>query len=92
MIDQLLQIINEQRCKVPFHNWYNYNQECQSYIDEIIQSPGRFQELTDKLWQRIQFYQSFFRPSLPPLLCRFHNESNEQYINRIYEKGGYHAW
>ena len=87
--EELQRIVLAERRAVPQCNWKNYDTETRDYIDAILAEPERFEELSAKLWQRIQRFKQVDLSHIPPVLLRRRNETAREWINRCYNAGGY---
>ena len=79
------------RASVPVCNQHKFDLETQSYFEEIkIAYPQRRQELIAE-WRRraVWLQKNQNAHKAPPLLCRLVGESDEDYLKRCYETGGY---
>lgn len=91
-ITNIQHAIIKERLSIPGCNVAKFNAEADSYLKEMeIADDTRFVLLCAKLWERTCWLRKMNALCVPPLLCQKLNEPKEDYLNRIYTAGRYHA-
>ncbi len=68
------------QCNLP-----NLKLATESYLEEIKNRPFESEELTTELFRVIRLYQEKDCRRIPPHLCRRVDESQEQFLDRLYD-------
>ncbi len=85
IITHLRKTLNQELLNIPPCNQQTFKIECQDFLMVVRNNPHDWQFFANQFWLRIT--HDFKRRDLsiiPPKLIRYANETNEQYLNRIY--------
>lgn len=91
-ISKIKTAVLSERMMMPACNSDKFMKEAESYLAEMTTADDeRGKQLCDELWKRTCWLKEHGASTAPPLLCRRIGESNDDYLNRIYQEGGYYA-
>lgn len=92
-IDHIVAATSDQRRSIPRCNLAKFDIETAGYLQEMenATSDAETERLAAELWERTCWLKSYDASAAPAKLRRLAKESNEDYVNRIYQAGGYYA-